>query len=178
MRSLKMQNKKLMLTAVLLLGIGYSSLQAQNALVVKEKSGTQTSFTLNGLRKLTFPAGNLTVNKTDGSTSTYAFNSIRSLTFSDLINNVSPIVKKERSNLTLYPNPVINQLQMSYETLQEGIVQAEISDFQGRILYRQTIRCQKGANQAIIPVAQLQRGLYLFRLQNGNNVETIKFIKN
>jgi hypothetical protein len=100
------------------------------------------------------------------------------LTFSDLINNVSPIVKKKSSNLTLYPNPVIDQLQMCYETLQEGSVQAEIIDFQGRILYRQTINCQEGTNQAIIPVAQLQRGLYLFRLQNGKNVETVKFLKN
>ena len=172
-----MQNKRL-LCVVFLLSIGFSSLKAQNALVVKEKSGTQTSFSLNSLRKLTFPAGNMTVIKTDGSTNTYSFSTIRSLTFSDLINNVSTIAKKERSKLTLYPNPVINQLQMSYETLQEGSVQAEIIDFQGRILYRQTIYCQEGANQATIPVAQLQKGLYLFRLQNGNNVETIKFIKN
>jgi hypothetical protein len=172
-----MQNKRL-LCVVFLLSIGFSSLQAQNALYVKEKSGTQTSFTLNSLRKLTFPAGNLTVIKTDGYTSTYAFSTIRSLTFSDLINNISPIVKKERSNLTLYPNPVIDQLQMSYETLKEGSVQTEIIDFQGRVLHRQTISCQEGSNQAIISVAQLQRGIYLFRLQNGNNVETITFIKN
>ena len=172
-----MQNKRL-LGVVFLLSIGFSSLKAQNTLVVKEKSGTQTSFILNSLRKLTFPAGSMIVNKTDGSTSTYAFSTIRSLTFSDLINNVSPIAKKERSNLTLYPNPVIDQLQMSYEALQEGSVQAEIIDFQGRILHRQAISCQEGTNQATIPVAQLQRGLYLFRLQNGNNVETIKFIKN
>ena len=172
-----MQNKRL-LCVVFLLSIGFSSLKAQNALVVKEKSGAQTSFSLSGLRKLTFPAGSMMVNKTDGSTSTYAFNSIRSLTFSDLINNVSTIAKKERSNLTLYPNPVIDQLQMSYETLKEGSVLAEIIDFQGRVLHRQTISCQEGTNQAIIPVAQLQRGLYLFRLQNGSNVETIKFIKN
>ena len=173
-----MQNKKLLLWAVLLLSIGFSSLQAQNALVVKEKSGTQTSFTLNGLRKLTFSAGSMMMNKTDGSTSTFTLSTIRSLNFSDLINNVSPMVKKEHSNLTLYSNPVIDQLQISYETLKEGSVQAEIIDFQGRVLHRQTIRCQEGTNQATIPVAQLQRGLYLFRLQNGNNVETIKFLKN
>jgi Secretion system C-terminal sorting domain len=164
--------------AVLFLKIGYSGLQAQKALIVKENSGAHTSFTLTALRKLTFPAGSMTVIKTDGSTSTYTFNTTRSLTFSDLINNVSPIVKKERGNLTLYPNPVVDQLKMSYKTLQEGSVQAGIIDFQGRVLHRQTISCQEGTNQAIIPVAQLKKGLYLFRLQNGNNVETIKFIKN
>lgn len=172
-----MQIKKL-LCAVFLLSIGFLSLKAQNAFVIKEKAGTQTSFTLNGLRKLTFPAGSMAVIKTDGTTSTYAFSTIRSLTFSDLINNVSPIVKKERSNLTLYPNPVIDQLQMSYDALQEGSVQAEIIDFQGRIIHRQTISCQVGTNQATIPVAQLQKGLYLFRLQNRKDVETVKFIIN
>ncbi len=172
-----MQNKRL-LCVVFLLSIGFSSLKAQNALCVKEKSGTQTSFTLNGLRKLTFPTGSMMVNKTDGSTSTYTFSAIRSLTFSNLVNNVSPIVKKERGNLTLYPNPVIDQLQMSYETLKDGNVLVEIIDFQGRILHRQTISCQEGTNQATISVAQLQKGLYLFRLQNRKNIETIKFIKN
>ena len=172
-----MQNKRL-LCVVFLLSIGFSSLKAQNALYVKEKSGTQTSFTLNGLRKLTFSAGSMMMNKTDGSTSTFTLSTIRSLNFSDQINPISPIVKKERSNLTLYPNPVIDQLQMSYETLKEGSVQVEIIDFQGRILHRQSISSQEGTNQATIPVTQLKKGLYLFRLQNGNNVETIKFIKN
>lgn len=173
-----MQNKKLIWRIVLWLSIGFSSLQAQNALVVKEKSGTQTSFTLSALRKLTFPAGSMMVNKTDGSSSTFTLSTIRSLNFSDQINPISPIVKKERSNLTLYPNPVIDQLQISYETLKEGNVQAEIIDLQGRILHRQAISSQEGTNQATIPVAQLQKGLYLFRLQNGNIVETLKFLKN
>lgn len=172
-----MQNKRL-LCMVFLFSLGFSSLKAQNALYVKEKTGTQTSFTLNGLRKLTFPTGSMMVNKTDGSTVSYAFSAIRSLTFSDLINNVSTIVKKKRGNLTLYPNPVIDQLQLSYETLQKGSVLAEIIEFQGRILHRQTISCQEGTNQANISVAQLQKGLYLLRLQNGNNVDAIKFIKN
>jgi len=172
-----MQSKRL-LCVVFLLSIGFSSIQPQNSLVVKEKSGTQTSFTLSALRKLTFPAGSIAVSITDGSTSTYAFNTIRSLTFSDIITNVAPIVKKERNNLTLYPNHVVDQLQISYEMLKEGSVQVEIIDFQGRVLHRQTIRCQKGANQATIPVAKLQKGMYLFRLQNGKNGETIKFIKN
>ncbi|MDD4729738.1 MAG: T9SS type A sorting domain-containing protein [Bacteroidales bacterium] len=172
-----MQNKKLVLSAVFLLCIGLSGLQAQKALYLKEKSGAQTSFTLNDLRKLTFPAGSMMVNKTDGSTSTYVLSDIRSLNFSDLINHVSLIYKKECNNLTLYPNPVIDQLHIIYETFKEGSVQVEIIDFQARILYQQTILCQVGTNQATIPVTQLQRGLYLFSLKNGNNVEIIKFLK-
>jgi len=171
-----MQNKKWMLWPLLLVSIGYSSLQAQNALVVKEKSGVQTPFTLSGLRKLTFPTSSMTVDKTDGSTSTFALSTIRSLNYSDLLNPISPMVKKERNNLTLYPNPVIDQLQMSYETLKEGSVQVEIIDFQGRILHRQTISSQAGTNQATIPVAQIQKGLYLFRLQNEENNQTIKSV--
>jgi hypothetical protein len=176
-KSVQMRDKKLLLTAILFVSIGYSGLQAQNSLVVKEKSGVQTSFILSGLRKLTFPSGSMTVNKTDGSMSSYALNTICFLTFSDLFNVVSPIVTSGRNNLTLYPNPVIDHLQMGYETFEEGNVQVEIIDFQGQILFRQTISCQVGTNQATISVAQLKRGLYLFRLQNGDIVETIKLLK-
>jgi hypothetical protein len=66
-----MLQKKLKLTAVLLLGLCFTGLQAQT-LFVKEKAGTQTSLTLNNIRKLSFAGGNLTVNKTDGSSGIYA----------------------------------------------------------------------------------------------------------
>lgn len=173
-----MRHKKLKLTVVIFLGLLLTGLQAQNALYIKEKSGVQTSFILNSLRTLTFPAGNMTINKADGSTNTFALSTIRSLNFGNVLLNIPPIGKKESSNLMLYPNPVMDQLQISYEILKEGNVQVEIIDLQGRILHRQTISSQNGPNQAIIPVTHLRGGLYIFRLKNGTNVETIKFLKN
>jgi len=170
-----MRHKKIKLSALLLLGLGLTGLQAQSTLFVKEHSGTQTSYTLSSIRKLTFPTGNMMVNKTDGSTSTYTLSDIRYLNFSGLT-TVSQI-GNQKSSITIYPNPVIDQLQINYETLKAGNVQVEIVDIQGRVLHQQTIISQNGTNHAIIPVSQLAEGLYVCRLQNDDKIEIIEFLK-
>jgi hypothetical protein len=173
-----MQNKILLLSTVLLFIIAFSILKAQNALIINEKTGTQTSFSINSLRKLTFPTGSILVNKTDGSTSNFALGAIRSLNFSDIIISISQIDIGGRGKLTLYPNPVIDQLHIAYNTHIVGSVFLKITDLQGRIMHQQTISSQMGTNQIIILVTELRGGLYLFHLQNGNSVESIKFLKN
>src|SRR5665811_1442739 len=97
-----MRHKKLKLTVVIFLGLLLTGLQAQNALYIKEKSGVQTSFILNSLRTLTFPAGSMTVNKADGSTSSFELSNIRSLNFGNVLLNIPPTGKRESSNLILY----------------------------------------------------------------------------
>ena len=100
------------------------------------------------------------------------------LIFSDFTTYVKFIDRQESSNLTLYPNPVIDQLQISYEMVKAGNVQVAIIDIQGKVLHQQTINSQNGTNHAIISVSHLPEGLYVCRLQKGGKLETIKFIKN
>jgi len=173
-----MQHKKVFLSVLLLFSIGLTGLYAQNKLYVKEKAGTQTSFTLNSVRKLTFVTGNMTVNKTNGNTGTYSLSTIRYLSFKDFTTDVSHISLQESNTLILYPNPVIDQLQISYETAKAGIVQVEIFDVKGKLLHQQILNSQIGTNHATIPVVKLTKGLYICCLQNGNKFETLKFLKN
>jgi len=173
-----MQHKKVFLSVLLLFGVGLTGLYAQNKLYVKEKAGTQTSFTLNSVRKLTFASGNITVNKTDKSVSVYALSNTRYLSFRDFTTDVSHISLQESSNMILYPNPATDQLQVSYETIHAGTVQVAIFDVQGKVLLQQTLSSQTGTNHATIPVSQLTKGLYMCRLQNINKFGIVKFLKN
>ena len=172
-----MRYKKVKLSALLLLGIGLSGIQAQSTLYVKEHSGIQTPYTLSSIRKLTFPTGNMTVKKTDGSTNTFALSDIRYLNFIDLTTNVSQVGIQESSSIILYPNPVIDQLQISYESIKAWNVQVEIIDVQGKVLHQQTIISKNGTNHALIPVSQLSKGLYVCRLQSNEKIEIFKFLK-
>jgi hypothetical protein len=155
-------------------------LNAQNKLYVKSGIGTQTAFTLSNIKKMTFAAGNLTVSKTDGNTAAYPLGIIRYLSFNDYTTDFQEIIRQEsnENNLILYPNPVTEQLQISYETMNAGIVQVAIFDVQGKVLYQQNLSSQTGTNSAIIPVSKLIKGLYMFRMKNGNRFETLKFLKN
>ena len=172
-----MQHKKTKLSAILLLGTGLIAMQAQVSMNVKENTGTQTSYALTNIRKLTFPTGNMLVTKTDASTNTYALSGIRYLNFTDLTTSISKGIEAN-SNIKLYPNPVTDRLQISYESLKVGRVQVEIMDVQGKILYQQTINCQNGTNHTIIPVSQLSEGLYICRVQSDDKIEMNKFFKN
>jgi hypothetical protein len=173
--NLKMSNLKIKLIFFLLLSFtgGY----AQNTLNLMEKSGTQTPFTLNSVRKLTFTGGNITVNKTDGNSITYVLGDIQYLSFIDQTSIVSEMVNRENSSLLIYPNPVINQLQICYLSKNSGNVQVKITNIQGVVFHQQTTISQNGTNHIMIPVSELPGGLYICQLLKGNKTESIKFLK-
>ena len=173
-----MRQKKVKLSAILLLGLGLAGTQAQSTLYVNTHSGTQTPFTLSSIKKLTFESGSMTVNKTSGSIDSYLLTDMRYLNFTDLTTGVSLTDKAESSDMLLYPNPVIDQLQINYESLKIENVQVEIVDLQGRVLHQQTIISQNGTNQLKISVSQLSKGLYVCRFKSDDKIEIIKFIKN
>ncbi len=174
-----MQNKKIKLVSVLILVFGVISMQAQNMLFVKEKSGSQTSFSLTNIQKLTFASGNITVNKYDGSLNTYDLTNIRYLNFgNNETTGISPIEIEANNTLMLYPNPVTDQLNVQFISVGSDKVQIQIVNMQGQIILQQNIYSQSGINYTTISVSQLLNGLYFCRLQNGGKPETIKFLKN
>jgi hypothetical protein len=117
------------------------------------------------------------VNKTNGNIGNYALNGVRYLDFEDITNKVSHLDGQNNSNILIYPNPVNDKLQISFKSLNEVKMQVEIIDLHGNILQQQTLSNQIGTNNATISVSQLHKGFYLCRFQNGNKLETIKFIK-
>lgn len=91
-----MRHKRLKLSALFLLGLGLTGLQAQT-MHVKAKSGTNTAFMLQNIQKMTFGGGNVTVNKVEGSPEAFQMNTIQNISFDTL----SPIFKIDASaNLT------------------------------------------------------------------------------
>lgn len=173
-----MKRKKLIMSAILLFTLGLTGLRAQNQLNVTGTSGTVSSFDLSSIAKLSFTGGNMVVNKTDGNSSPFAITDIRKLTFGTSTVGVKDLVSKAKSNVSLYPNPVTDELKITYESNTTRSWKVEILDMQGRVLHKEVILSPSGINQATIPVSQLGKGLYLCRMQHGDKSETVKFIKN
>jgi hypothetical protein len=171
-----MNLKKAKLCALFLIGIGLTSLQAQSMMYVKDKDGTQTAYTLSSIRTLTFLSGNMQVNKNDGTSGTYSLSNINNLSFKEPT-GVSQISAQQAVDMHLFPNPVIDELKISYKSSKTEIAQIEIFDLQGKVLYRQTKTSLSGTNLATFNVAQLPLGTYICRLQNGNNSVSVKFMK-
>jgi len=162
---------------VFLFAIGLSGLQAQTLLNVKEKLGAQTLFALSGLNKLIFSSDKMTVIKKTGNNSDFSLINIRYLNFTNTtaINEMSD---SRNSNLKLFPNPVIDLLNIQFESANEENVLIQIMNVQGKILYQQRLTNQTGINNLSIPLESFQKGLYLCQLIHGNKLEINKFVKN
>jgi hypothetical protein len=175
----KMIHLKVIFSIGIFLAICNTEIHATNFLYVREKSGTQTAISLSTIKKLTFPSGNLMLTKTDGSTSSFALTGLRSFNFaSSGTTDVKVTTSQLIRSFALYPNPVVNDIQINYESSSAGQLQLEIIDLQGRLQIKELINIQTGTNSKTISVANLQKGIYVCRMINANKSESVKFLKN
>ncbi|MCF8358188.1 MAG: T9SS type A sorting domain-containing protein [Prolixibacteraceae bacterium] len=168
-----MQHKKLKLSAVLLLGLGLTGLQAQT-MYVKEISGTQTAYTLNNIQKMSFSPGNLTVTKTDNNSSMYALGDLRCLKFSDITTGLNEPLSVQSQILSVYPNPVYKTLNIKLTGMAKTEGTLSILDFEGK-----TVLNQQVSNEGVLSfgISHLPAGIYLCRYSNSFEVKTVKIIK-
>jgi hypothetical protein len=161
----------------LLFGPGIANLLSQNTLYIKENEGTQASFILGNIKKLTFPEGNLMVQKTDGSTDNSKLSNLRYLSFNNFKTDVALLNVDENTKMSIFPNPASNNLQVSFEGIIEDKVQLEIIDLQGKVLQKQEIAGHNGKTISTISIVHLAIGLYILRVQNGDTPESFRFYK-
>jgi hypothetical protein len=170
-----MQRIKLLLGVTFMLILFLTRLQAQS-IYVKNKNGTQTSFTLSSLQKLTFSGGNLTITKVNSTSESFDLNVVRYLNFVDLSTGKIP-VKQESSNSFIFPNPVKDELTIHFPFYQEETIQVLIIGLDGKIIQHHILNCQSNSMQVSINTSSLTNGLYLCRLINGKTVTIMKFLK-
>ena len=168
-----MRQKRLKLSGILLLGLGLTGIQAQT-MYVKEKSGTQTAYTLSSIRKMTFSGGNATVQKTDNSTGIYSLSGLSYLNFTDLTTGITePTAQLGQSNLITYPNPVIDMLNIDLTGVTgEGTI--SILTLEGKVIQTQNI---SGNSLATFSLSRLSKGIYICRYSSTSEIKTVKIIK-
>ena len=158
---------------MLLCGLGLTCLQAQN-MYVKQNYGTQTAYSLSDIQKMSFSSGNITVSKTTGNPNTYFLSGIRYLNFHDLSTHIV-VAKKLEEGITLYPNPVVSELNIRLSTKSSQLFTVQIFSIEGRLVYQEKLYLQSDVYQ--INVSALAIGLYICKLSNGSTVLTTKFFK-
>lgn len=155
-----------------------SGLQAQNKLYLHAKNGTKTSFLLNDIRKLTFPSRTITVYENDGTTQLFPFIELRQARFTEFVSGSNKMDMAESTNMTLFPNPVSNDLTLRLVSSFNATVEIRIVDIQGKTVSIRNERIVPGNNQITMQLSDLPQGLYICRVNNGKSIETRKFLKN
>jgi len=168
-----MKYKQLLCSLIILVLTGLQALQAQ-ILYVREQSGTQTTFTLSGMRKMTFSSGNITVQKKDNSAGVYALSGLKHLVFQNNTTVVEEQILIGNANLIAYPNPVADLLNIDLTGSDNMMGSISILSIEGKVLQEHKA---KGESSVTLNLSQLPRGIYLCRYTSQTGCKTVKIIK-
>ena len=81
------------------------------------------------------------------------------------------------SNILAFPNPAVDILNISLLSDTEKEVQFNIQNIAGMVISSSTHNLYSGKNTIQLEVSSLQNGLYFLEIQNGEELQTIKFLK-
>ena len=88
----------------------------------------------------------------------------------------SGLAELEGGNITLYPNPATDQLQLSYSAGLNGNVQTDILDMSGKTVHSSAYALSSGATQSI-DVSALKPGVYHIRIRLNDTQKVMRFVK-
>jgi PKD repeat protein len=94
---------------------------------------------------------------------------------SNIYNSISG--REMPTNVKLFPNPVINQLNVEFSATQSGSGSYKVINVMGNLVSEKQISFIKGNNKISIPVQQLHTGQYILTLQLGKESKKSNFLK-
>lgn len=86
-------------------------------------------------------------------------------------------IEKLPVQLSAFPNPVKDLLQLDIVGRETGICQLSLIDLQGRVITQRSIQLQAGAQRETVNFASLPDGHYIVRLSDGRRVASLKVVK-
>jgi hypothetical protein len=160
-----MNNKTTKLTALLLLGIGFNQVYAQQATTASggdaSGSGGSVAYSVGQIVYTTNTSSSGSV--TQGVQQPYEISITIGLLETDI-----------KLNLSAYPNPTTNYLMLQIDNFDKDL-SYQLFDISGKLLESNTV----AANSTTINMEQMQTGTYLLKVtQNNKLVKTFKIIKN
>ncbi|MFA6058713.1 MAG: T9SS type A sorting domain-containing protein [Taibaiella sp.] len=79
-------------------------------------------------------------------------------------------------NVTVYPNPTKDKINISYSIKEDGNYTVQIVDLLGKVVSTQTVHAIQGNNRLTIDIPTLAAGTYSLNLSNGTQSAAQKFV--
>lgn len=89
-----------------------------------------------------------------------------------IIDNTGIEETLSKANVSLYPNPVSDQLNIQFNNYQSEVIEMDIIDITGKIIQHQQLMEKNNS----VKLENMAEGFYLVKLHNGNISETYKII--
>ncbi len=79
------------------------------------------------------------------------------------------------SNISLYPNPADQEVNVNFNVANAGTVSIEISDLAGKSIKKILVNASAGDNLVMVDTDNLSTGMYLMNVVSGNSSKTMQF---
>jgi hypothetical protein len=141
-----------------------------NDLYVYKTDGSKTSYSLELVRKLTFTASELVVNKTDGTTVPVSFTDLRLFSLKNF-NFMGITAPETKVAVSAFYNPAVANV-----TVQSAKIITDLSvyNLQGQKL----LQLHPESTEATVTLASYPAGLYLLQVADESGITVKKIIKN
>jgi len=140
--------------------------QGQNQLFIHEKGGSTQSFDLSEIKKMTFSANNMFIEREEASTVSIFIDNILFMDFQPYVN----ILENQIDNISIFPNPVTNILTVKNT---ETIDDLKFLDLQGKIY----LHLSPKTETVNIDMSSFAAGVYFLQIVSYNKISTSKVIK-
>lgn len=80
-------------------------------------------------------------------------------------------------NVSVYPNPTQNDIEINYVSTKEIDLTTKVFDISGKEVLNQKQQTNLGTDKFILPTSGFEAGIYFIELNDGVNSKKIKFIK-
>jgi len=144
-------------------------LKAQNLVVTLTNSTTET-FSVSGIQSIKFGAETMILNELDGTVTTWNIADIDNYAF-DGSANLNDELNIESSNLTVYPNPASNLVNLAFTTSHATTVSIDVLDVSGKVV-EQIYQGEHQGEQTYTWNSNVQSGTYYCRINTGSKTIT------
>ncbi|HPH81406.1 MAG TPA: T9SS type A sorting domain-containing protein [Flavobacteriales bacterium] len=125
-----MRKQLLFQCVLILLVITSTVIQAQNQLIVSLTTGQSDAFYVSNVRSIKFLNNNMIVTENNGVQSSWGIDDITDYTFKSA--NAIGSAESIKNQLSIFPNPVSDQLSMEYWSIKEDKITIELVDINGK----------------------------------------------
>jgi len=159
--------------------VAFSTSVKSQSVYFNYTDGTDATYNLADVRKITFAADEMNLLLLDGSVYSWNVSSIGNYQFDENPLGVDELLEKVNTwQVTVFPNPATNLLNVKYNLPTEDNISISVFDLQGKLLLEvnKGIRT-KGEHEEILDISILPAGQYLCRISGQTNTISKNIIK-
>jgi hypothetical protein len=163
---------------ILLLFLGLKTLHAQT-IDFNYNDGSNASYNVNDVRKITFVADVMNLHFNDGSIYSWNVSSIGYYTYNELPVNVDNYLRNFNAlKMNIFPNPTNSFLNISFNLPYADNLSISISDLQGKIILEKKLgNVAAGIQVEIVDMSGLAASNYICKIEGSKGSFTKSIIK-